>query len=87
VDRVALLRLVPRELVFAATELVVPLRDAVRPRQQHLTPATRAHLVLVVAVEAGSAADGVAAQRAAELDDGRPLVAELELDLSTGRSR
>ena len=62
-----------------AAELVAPVLEPVRPRQEHL-PATRgAHLVGAVAVEQLPAGDRVRPQPAADLDDDGALVAVDEL--------
>ena len=59
VDRVVVFRLVQRELVAAPVELVAAILQPVRPRDQHLPPARRAHLVGPVSVDKLPAAGGV----------------------------
>ena len=70
--RVAL-DLVDRKLVVVAFEAVAAVRYPVGPRDQHLAPARRADLRVGVSVEHWDAGDVVGAQPAADLDDGRPV--------------
>jgi hypothetical protein len=51
VDCIAVLRLVERQLVALAVELVATIFKAVRPRDQYLTSARGAHLVGAVSVD------------------------------------
>jgi hypothetical protein len=51
VDRVAVFRLVQRELVAPPVELVAAILQPVRPRDQRLAPARGAHLVGPVSVD------------------------------------
>src|SRR5262245_25222290 len=59
VDCIAVLRLVQRELVAPAVELVAAILKPVRPRDQYLTSARGAHLVGPVSVDKLPAAGGV----------------------------
>ena len=68
----------------APVELVAAVLDAVRPRDEHLPAARRAHLVGAVAVEHLAAADRVRPKPAADLDDDRALVPVRELELLAG---
>jgi hypothetical protein len=52
-------RLVQRELVASAVELVAAILQPIRPRDQRLTPARGAHLVGLVSVDKLPAAGGV----------------------------
>ena len=85
VDRVARLGLVERELVPAATELVGPSLEPVRPRHQHLAPAGRAHLGEPVAVEQIGVPDPVRTQPSPHLDDDGPLLVGCDLGLQPRR--
>ena len=69
-----MLRLVQWELVVPSIELVTAILQPVRPRDQHLTPARRAHLVGTVSIDKLSAAGGVGAKPTTNLDDHRPLI-------------
>src|SRR5262249_48090635 len=59
VDCIAVLRLIQRELGGPAVELVAALFQPVRPRDQYLTSARRAHLVGPVSVDKLPAAGGI----------------------------
>ena len=84
VDRVAPLRLVERQLVALARELVAAVLNPVRPGSEQLPAAGAAHRDDAVAVEHRLVADRVSAQAAAESDDDHVLVADRELDLFPG---
>jgi hypothetical protein len=85
VDCVPLVRLVQLELVSLAVELVAPVLEPVRPRNQDLSAAGWARLAGRVPVEQLPAARGIRAQPAAGVVDPRPLVdAGYELDLFAG---
>src|SRR5260370_35235737 len=74
VDCIALLRLVQRELVAPAVELVAAILQPVRPRDQYLTSSRGAHLVGPVSVDKLPAAAGGCAESTANLDDHSLLV-------------
>ncbi len=78
---VALVRLVDRHHVLLAVPGVAAAVQAIRPGGQHLPAHTADHLVGVVAVEHGHAADLVHTQAAAVLDHHGVLVAVPDLDL------
>src|SRR5262252_4271408 len=59
VDCIAVLRLVQRELVALAVELVAAILQPVRPRDQYLTSARGTHLVGPVSVDKLPAAGGI----------------------------
>ena len=84
-DRVTRFRLRERELLLHSAEGVAPVADAVRPREQYLTPARPAHLALVVAVEHLTVAVEKTAQPSAHLDDPRFPPAMGDLELTTAR--
>ena len=84
VDRRLRAELVERQLVDAASELVASCRDPVRPRDEHLAAARRAHLAGVVAVQDFAIADRVRAKTAADLGDDDPLLLERDLELLAG---
>lgn len=84
VDRVPVLGLGERQLVALAVELVRPVLDAVRPRDQHLPAARGALLLRPVAVQHLPLAHGVGAKPAADTDDDRALIAVYELRLEPG---
>src|SRR5262245_43344918 len=67
-------------------ELVPPILEPVRPGSEHLPAAGARHLVRPVAVEYVSAAGGVRADAAADLDHGGRLVTECDLELLAGGS-
>src|SRR5215471_8450480 len=84
VDRVAALRLVQWDLVAAPVELIAPVLQPVRPRDQDLAPARRTHLVGAISVEKLAAADRVRAESAADRDDHSLLVLGQDRDLLAG---
>jgi hypothetical protein len=86
VDRVLPLGLVERKLVPLACEVVRTVLDSVRPGDQLLPPAARGDLVRLVTVDESAVAGDVRTEAGADLDDDRPLVSELKLDLLPGRS-
>ena len=85
-DRVLPLGLVERKLVPLACDLVAAVLDPVRPGDQLLPAAARRNLVCLVTVDEDAVGGAVRAEAGADLDDDRPLVSELELDLLPGRS-
>ena len=85
-DGVLPFRLVERKLVPLACEVVRTVLDPVRPGDQLLPPAARGDLIRVVTVDESVVAGDVGAEAGADLDDDRPLVSELELDLLPGGS-
>jgi hypothetical protein len=84
VDCIAVLRLVQRELVAPAVELVAAVLKPVRPRDQYLTSARGAHLVGPVSVDKLPAADRVRAESTTNLDDHSLLISDCDLDLFAG---
>src|SRR4051794_16757991 len=65
-----------------ALELVAPVLNPVRPRDEHLTSAGGRPLPGGEAVDERSAGELVRAKPAAEGDDGEPLVLAREVDLA-----
>jgi hypothetical protein len=86
VDGVLLLRVVDRKLVAPSLELVAAVLHPVGPRDQHLPPAGRAHLIDPIAVDELAAGGGVRPEPAADLYDDGPLILERDLDLFAGRA-
>jgi hypothetical protein len=70
--------------VALAVEVVGPVLDAVRPRDQHLPAAGGALFVHAVSVQHLPLAHGIGAKAAADADDDRALVAVNELCLESG---
>ena len=81
VYRITALRLVQWELVVPLVEFIAAILQPVRPRDQHLTPARRAHLVGTVSVDKLPAAGGVGAKPTTNLDDHRLLISGCDRDL------
>jgi hypothetical protein len=71
------------ELVVLPVEIVRSILQSVRPRNQHLTSAGRAHFVCAVSVDKVPAAYGVGAEAAANLDDDRLLISSDNCNLLT----
>src|SRR4029077_16844485 len=84
VDRVAVLRLVQWELVATPVELIAPILQPVRPRDQHLAPARGTHLIGTIAVEKLTDASRVCAESPANLDDHSLLIFAYDRDLLAG---
>src|SRR5262245_61977144 len=84
-DRIVALRLVERQLMAAPVELVAAILQPVGPRDQYLTPARGAHLVIAVSIDKLPAVGGVRAKSSANLDDYSPLTLGHDLDLLAGR--
>src|SRR5215469_16890768 len=84
VDCVAVLRLVQWELVTTPVELIAPILQPVRPRDQHLTSARRTHLIGVISVEKLTAANRVRAESSANPDDDSLLIFGCDRDLLAG---
>src|SRR5258708_31184324 len=57
--QIAVLRLVQWELVATPVELIAPILQPVRPRDQHLAPARGTHLIGAISVEKLTAANRV----------------------------
>ena len=87
VDRIRVLRLGQRKLVTPSVELVAPVLQAVGPRNQHLAPAGRRHLVDAVAVDDVAAVRRVRPEPTAHLDGDGALVPEGDLELLAGGIR
>ena len=85
VDRVAPLRLIDRELVASACELVSAVLDPVRPRDQHLSAARAAHFLGAVTVEQLPLVYRVRTEPAADLDDDGAVIAVRQFELLAGR--
>ena len=84
VDRVAVLRLVQWELVAKPVELIAPILQPVRPRDQHLAPARGTHLIGAISVEKLTAANRVRAKSTANLGDHSLLIFGYDRDLLAG---
>jgi len=83
-DRVVALRLVERQLMAALVELVAAILQPIGPRDQYLTPARGAHLVVAVSIDKLPAVGGVRAKSSANFDDYGPLTLGHDLDLLAG---
>src|SRR2546423_13024783 len=86
VDGVLPLGLVEGQLVSATPELVAPVLDPVRPRDQQLATAARCNFVRFVAVDHGAAVGDVGVEARTDFDDDGALIPGRELDLLAGRS-